>query len=63
MPAAAAPDAAADAFSLFFRICSTSACFRGADYEEWLDGAGFSRVHTVRSIRMPSRMLAVGRKP
>src|SRR5262249_58765995 len=41
-PATAPPEAAADAFSLFFRVTSTSACFRGADYESWLNDAGFS---------------------
>jgi hypothetical protein len=55
----APPDAAGDAFALYFRITSTSTCFRSGDYQQWLTGAGFRDVRVVRSVRMPSRMLVV----
>ncbi|MBX7192569.1 MAG: methyltransferase [Sandaracinaceae bacterium] len=56
----AAPDAAGDAFALYFRITSTSSCFRGDDYVGWLREAGFSQTRVVRSVKMPSRMLVIG---
>jgi len=59
---AAPPEAAGDAFALFFRITSTSACFRGRDYQNWLGKVGFRRPRTVRSVKMPSRMLVIGEK-
>lgn len=52
-------DAAGDAFALYFRITSTSTCFRGSDYVKWLSEAGFRDARVVRSVRMPSRMLVV----
>lgn len=52
-------NAAGDAFALYFRITSTSTCFRGADYVKWLEAAGFREARIVRSVRMPSRMLVV----
>jgi hypothetical protein len=55
----AAADAAGDALALYFRITSTSTCFRGEDYVGWLTAAGFENARIVRSIRMPSRMLVV----
>jgi SAM-dependent methyltransferase len=55
----ARPEAAADAFALFFRVTSTSACFRGRDYESWLTECGFQAPRTIRSLKMPSRMLVV----
>jgi hypothetical protein len=59
-PADDAPaDAAGDAFALYFRITSTSTCFRGDDYVSWLRDAGFRDPRVVRSVRMPSRMLVV----
>lgn len=61
-PPDARPESASDAFSLFFRVTSTSACFNSTDYESWLRDAGFASVYTVRSVRMPSRILAVGLK-
>jgi O-methyltransferase domain len=57
----AGADAPGDAFALYFRITSTSTCFRGRDYTAWLEEAGFVDVRVVRSVRMPSRMLVVGR--
>lgn len=57
----ATPDAAGDAFALYFRITSTSTCFRADDYVGWLQAAGFSEVKVVRSLRMPTRMLVIGR--
>lgn len=57
----APPDAAGDGFALYFRITSTATCFRGDDYASWLTEAGFAEVRVVRSVRMPSRMLAIGR--
>jgi SAM-dependent methyltransferase len=57
---AAAPEAVADAFTLYFRITSTSSCFRGVDYERWLNACGFRSVRTIRSMKMPARMLVVG---
>jgi hypothetical protein len=58
----AAPDAGGDVFSLVFRISSTSACFMASAYESWLRKLGFRDVKTRRSIKMPSRMLVIGRK-
>lgn len=55
----AAPEAAGDAMGLYFRITSTSTCFRGEDYEGWLRAGGFRAVRTIRSVKMPSRMLVV----
>lgn len=55
----APPDAAGDALALYFRITSTSTCFRGSDYTRWLADAGFANARLVRSIRMPSRLLVV----
>ncbi len=55
----AAPDAAGDAFALYFRITSTSTCFRADDYIAWLGEAGFANARAVRSVRMPSRVLVV----
>ena len=55
----APPNAAGDAFALYFRITSTSTCFRGDDYTRWLRAAGFRDPRVVRSVRMPSRMLVV----
>jgi ubiquinone/menaquinone biosynthesis C-methylase UbiE len=56
----ARPDAAGDAFALYFRITSSSSCYRAADYVDGLREAGFSKSDVVRSIKMPSRMLVVG---
>ncbi|MEY4515139.1 MAG: hypothetical protein RLZZ450_7261, partial [Pseudomonadota bacterium] len=50
-----------DGFALYFRISSTSTCFRGEDYAGWLREAGFLQVRVVRSLRMPSRVLVTGR--
>ena len=54
-----AADAAGDVFALYFRVTSTSSCFRGDDYVRWLGDAGFSDAKVVRSVKMPSRMLVV----
>lgn len=63
-PAAdAAPDTIGDGFALYFRISSTSTCFRGEDYAGWLREVGFEHVRVVRSLRMPSRVLVTGRAP
>ncbi|MDB4991398.1 MAG: O-methyltransferase family 2 [Myxococcaceae bacterium] len=63
-PAAdAPPDAAGDGLALYFRISSTSACFRGQDYADWLTEAGFVDVRVVRSVRLPSRMLVTAINP
>lgn len=59
----ARPDAAGDAFALYFRITSTSTCFRGDDYARWLTDAGFLNARVVRSVKMPSRMLVVASVP
>lgn len=59
----AKPDAAGDAFALYFRATSTSTCFRARDYESWLHDAGYVDVKTSRSVRLPSRLLVSGRKP
>jgi hypothetical protein len=59
--ASAAPEAASDGFALYFRISSSSTCFRGDDYAQWLREAGFVDVRAVRSVRLPSRVLVVGR--
>lgn len=59
----AAPDAIGDGFALYFRISSTSTCFRGEGYASWLREAGFERVRVVRSLRMPSRVLVTARAP
>ena len=55
----APPEAAADAFALYFRLTSNSRCFRGDDYERWLGEAGFATARTIRRVTMPSRMLVV----
>ena len=55
----APPDAAGDAFALYFRITSSSTCFRGSDYVSWFREAGYRDARVVRSLRMPSRMLVV----
>ncbi|HEX4348534.1 MAG TPA: methyltransferase [Vicinamibacterales bacterium] len=52
-------EAAGDGLALYFRITSTSACYRGDDYVAWLTAAGFQAARVVRSFRMPSRMLIV----
>ncbi|HXX66289.1 MAG TPA: methyltransferase [Polyangiaceae bacterium] len=57
----AAPDASADALALYFRITSTSTCFRGRDFVEWLSAAGFHDARIVRSVKMPSRVLVHAR--
>jgi hypothetical protein len=59
----AAPEAIGDGFALYFRISSSSTCFRGDDYVRWLREAGFCDVRAVRSVRMPSRVLVLGRAP
>lgn len=59
----APPDASADAFALYFRITSTSTCFRGDDYVEWLSETGFRDIKVVRSVKMPSRLLVHARNP
>lgn len=56
-------DAAGDGFALYFRITSTSTCFRGADYAAWLRECGFASPRVIRSIQMPSQMLVVATKP
>ena len=58
----AGPEAAADAFALYFRITSTSSCFRDRDCESWLSQAGFRAPRTIRSVKMPSRMLVVAER-
>ncbi len=55
-------DAAGDGFALYFRITSTSTCFRASDYTAWLLQGGFQQPRVVRSIQMPSRMLVVATK-
>lgn len=55
-----AADAAGDGMALYFRITSSSRCVRGEEYARWLEQSGF-RTHIVRSIRLPSRVLIVGR--
>jgi hypothetical protein len=63
-PAAGArPEAAADAMALYFRVTSTSTCFRASDYESWLRDAGFVAGHVVRSVKLPTRILITARKP
>ena len=57
----APPEAGGDAAALFFRITSNSACFSGDEYVDWLGRAGFTRARPVRSVRLPSRLLVVGR--
>ena len=59
----AAPDAAGDGLALYFRISSTSACFRAQDYLTWLRETGFVDLRVVRSLRLPSRVLVLGRVP
>lgn len=61
--AEAPPEAGGDAAALFFRITSNGACFSGADYLEWLKAEGFEQARVMRSVRLPSRLLVVGRKP
>lgn len=59
----AAPDAIGDGFALYFRISSSSTCFRGEHYVGWLRDAGFRDVRALRSARLPSRVLVLGRAP
>ena len=56
----APPDAAAEAFALYFRITSASTCFPARDLVSWLREAGFEGVRVVRSLRLPRRMLVIG---
>ncbi|MBX9765868.1 MAG: methyltransferase [Bdellovibrionales bacterium] len=56
------PEVAGDGFALYFKITSTSSCFRGADYVNWLAQAGFSSTKIVRSFKMPSRMLVTAQR-
>jgi len=60
--ASAPPEAAGDAFALYFRITSSAGCFRAVDYEGWLAEAGFRASRSIRSVKMPSRMLVVGER-
>jgi SAM-dependent methyltransferase len=55
-------EAAADALALYFRITSTSSCFRAADYLAWLGDAGFVGLKVVRTVKLPSRILITARK-
>lgn len=55
----APPEAAGDAAALFFRITSNGACFSGDDYLAWLRDTGFVKPRVVRSLLLPSRLLAV----
>jgi SAM-dependent methyltransferase len=55
-------EAAADALALYFRLTSTSTCFRAQDYLTWLADAGFAVPKVIRSVKLPSRMLITARK-
>ena len=55
----APPEAPGDASALFFRITSNSACFSGDHYVSWLKETGFSSPRVVRSVLLPSRLLAL----
>lgn len=62
-PAGAPPEAGGDGAALFFRITSNSACFSGDEYVSWLNQTGFSRPRTLRTVRLPSRLLVVAGVP
>lgn len=61
-PDPARPADAGDGAALFFRLTSTAASYRGADYAAWLTEAGFRRVRLVRPPLSPGSVLALGRK-
>jgi SAM-dependent methyltransferase len=59
----APPEAGGDAAALFFRITSNSACFSGDDYLAWLRETGFKEPRVLRTVRLPSRLLATAFAP
>lgn len=56
------PEAGGDGFALYFRITSTSSCFRAKDYLDWLSETQFRNPRVIRSIKMPSRILVVAER-
>ncbi len=52
-----------DALALFFRIASTSQCYRSADYMDWLESAGFENVAAQVAPFAPSNVLVTGAVP
>lgn len=60
-PAAeAAPELAADATALYFRLTSTSQVVPGEEYGAWLREARFHNVRVKRSVHAPFQVLALG---
>lgn len=57
-----APELAADACALYFRLTSASECVCGEEYAAWLREAGFERVRLKRSPMAPVQVLALGTK-
>ncbi|HRC87506.1 MAG TPA: methyltransferase, partial [Thermoanaerobaculia bacterium] len=51
-----------DGAALFFRLTSTAACYRAAEYQAWLQDAGFRRVRVVRPLTTPGNVLVIGQK-
>jgi SAM-dependent methyltransferase len=58
----AAPELAADASALYFRLTSASQVVPGDEYGRWLREAGFGDVKVKRSVLAPVQVLAVGVK-
>lgn len=52
-----------DAMALFFRIASTSQCYRSADYMDWLESNGFENVAAQAAPFAPSNVLVTGTVP
>jgi predicted O-methyltransferase YrrM len=55
------PDLFSDGFALFFRISSSTRCYRESEQARWLDEAGFMDVET-HPAPIPTHSLVVGRK-
>lgn len=55
------PDLFGDGFALFFRIASSTRCYRESELVRWLDKAGFKDLET-HLAPVPTHLLAVGRK-
>lgn len=58
----AAPELAADACALYFRLTSTSQVVCGEDYAAWLREAGFDGVRVKRPLMAPVQVLVLGTK-
>lgn len=60
-PPANAKASHSDAYALFCWLASTSGCFTGQQYAEWLDDAGLTQIHIQRPATNPGQVLVTGR--